>query len=106
MKFTLKKPCQDCPFRKDCSKVILPEYRAEELAGYGLEDKTFPCHMAKEDVQCVGSLHLTDKVRGVNSNFLFRLAQMWGFFNYSLLKGRDLIFDSVKEMVAHHRNNG
>lgn len=105
LKFTLKSPCADCPFRVDNTKVILPEKRAKQIAEYGLKDKTFPCHKIRKNTQCAGSMILTDKVAGFGSNYLYRFAAGLGLVNPDNLTGYEKVFNSVQEMVAHHREN-
>jgi hypothetical protein len=113
MNFNLKKPCKDCPFRKDCSKKWLGKQRATEVANSVFEDKTFSCHKTTgaesgtekpqmEHSQCVGAMLLLDKEQGIHSNMLFRLATHLFDFNPQNLKGYELVFDTRQEMIEHH----
>ena len=43
MKFQLRKPCSNCPFRSDAARLPLREARAQDLAD-GLDRSTFTCH--------------------------------------------------------------
>lgn len=84
----VKKPCKDCPFRKDCLKGWLN--RMEEI----LEADTFVCHK-NNDLQCAG--HMLMKGR---DNAFVRLA---GRLSIDLpLSGRELCFDNEEDAIEHH----
>lgn len=107
MKFNLKKPCKDCPFRKDSLKGWLGKERASEVANYANNDKTFPCHKTtrgkeSSEQQCAGALLLSKKQGKLNNNWLFRFAQRIGLFKANELSGEELIFDNEEEMSEHH----
>lgn len=123
MNFNLKRPCKNCPYRKDCLPGWLGRARADELAAdVILGDKTFACHKtvnyAKWDEQedpdeyqhdgteqfCAGALILEKKANW-GGNFSIRLGRMFGGFQYENLKGEDLIFDSVAAFIEHHSNS-
>lgn len=106
--FKVVKPCRNCPFTKGCTKNWLGEERAREIAETGLNDETFACHETthgKGDYsQCAGALILTEKNGGVYQNFLFRLAAMGGIFKKEKLTDFDRVFDTIEEMVNHHKH--
>lgn len=88
-----KKPCADCPFRKDSLKGWLGRGRMEEI----LSSDSFTCHKTNKELQCAG--HLIIKK---DENSFYRLA---GRMGYDLkLKGHSLIFDSEQECIDHHSN--
>ncbi len=107
--FKLVKPCVNCPFTKDCLKGWLGEERARGIAETGLNDGSFPCHettMRKgEWSQCAGALILTEKNGGTEQNVIFRIAAYSGQFDKNKLKDFDRVFNSIEEMVEHHKNN-
>lgn len=113
MKFNLKKPCNNCPFRKNSQQGWLGEERADEVANYAFQDSTFACHKTTgvekgkeiptdEHSQCAGAMILLDKEQGIYSNMLFRLANRLFNFNPNQLEGYDLVFDNRQEMIEHH----
>lgn len=108
MKFNLKKPCSNCPFRKDCMKGWLGKERTEDIVNTILNDGTFACHKTtevkdeKEYSHCAGALILLDKEKGYFANVMVRLAKMFGWFDESKITGQDLIFDSKESVINHH----
>lgn len=86
----VKKPCGDCPFRKDTLNGWLGAERMTEI----LDQQSFVCHK-KNHLQCAG--HMLMKGEG---NDFVRLA---GRLNIKLeLSGEDLVFDSNAECIEHH----
>lgn len=55
----VKKPCGQCPFRKDTQKGWLGESRITEI----LNSNTFTCHKTNDPnrLQCAGFMILKDK---------------------------------------------
>lgn len=84
----VRKPCKDCPFRKDCMKGWLN--RMPEI----LEADSFVCHK-NTDLQCAGHMLLKGE-----ANAFVRLAGRFGFI--LPLKGRELVFDTEKDCIDHH----
>lgn len=88
-----KRPCKDCPFRKDSLKGWLGASRMEDILNSG----SFVCHK-RTYLQCAGHM----LINGVNNEFV-RLAQR---LEIDLeLSGRELIFDTREECIAHHNDN-
>ena len=88
----IKKPCRDCPFRKDTLRGWLGEARMREI----LAEDSFVCHK-KADMQCAGHM----LVKG-NDNTFVRLA---GRLRIPLeLSGNDLVFDTIADCIQHHAN--
>lgn len=89
----IKKPCGDCPFRKDALQGWLG---SDQVAGILAAD-SFVCHK-KRDMQCAGHMLING-----NDNAFVRLAQR---LNISLnLSGRDQIFESKAACIEHHSNS-
>ena len=89
----VKKPCADCPFRKDSLKGWLGK---ERMAGI-LDGDSFVCHktLNGELLQCAGHM----LIKG-SENAFARLAESFG---YDLnLSGRDLVFDTEQDCIDHH----
>jgi hypothetical protein len=98
----MKKPCDNCPFRKDIEKGWLGSERMVEI----LEADSFVCHKTtgkdaeKKDnrhrKQCAGFM----LIKG-NESTAVRVAKT---LRIDLdLKGSELIFDSKKECINHHK---
>lgn len=85
-----KKPCRECPFRKDSNKGWLGGERMAQI----LNADSFVCHK-NTDLQCAGHM----LIRGAGNAFV-RLANRLGLD--AGLTGRELVFNSNKECVAHH----
>ncbi|MAD98875.1 MAG: hypothetical protein CMB99_16235 [Flavobacteriaceae bacterium] len=86
----VKKPCKDCPFRKDSMPGWLGAERMTEI----LKAKTFVCHK-KTDLQCAGHM----LIKG-NSNDFVKLATRLGL--RLDLSGHSLVFDTLADCVTHH----
>lgn len=95
MKFNLKAPCADCPFRSDIAFYLTKDRRIE-IANDLQHDKTFACHKTVnyerwgedpdvpytqqgEESHCYGALVALHKSADVRSNFLLRLAIHFGW---------------------------
>lgn len=86
-----KKPCRDCPFRKDSPLGWLGDERMAEI----LSQRSFVCHK-KHHLQCAGHM----LINGMENDFV-RLAHM---LNIELpLSGRDLVFDTPLDCIEHHK---
>jgi len=89
----VKKPCKDCPFRKDSSKGWLGEKRASEILRAGL----FVCHK-KRKLQCAGHM----LINGSKNDFV----NIANRLNVSLtLSGRELVFDTQEDCIEHHKSD-
>lgn len=88
----IKKPCRDCPFRKDTLQGWLGEGRMTEI----LSADSFVCHK-KTSMQCAGHM----LIKGQDNAFV-RLASR---LNMPLsLSGRELVFDNQAACIKHHRD--
>lgn len=88
----IKKPCRDCPFRKDTLKGWLGGERMKEI----LEADLFACHK-KTDKQCAGHM----LIRGDDNAFV-RFANRLSI--PLKLSGAALVFESKAACVDHHKN--
>lgn len=85
----IKKPCRDCPFRKDSLEGWLGEARMRDI----LNQSSFVCHK-KTDRQCAGHMLL------VKHNAFVQVASRLG---YTLeLSGRELVFETEEDCIQHH----
>ena len=89
----VKKPCKDCPFRKDSLEGWLGRDRMTEI----LDDDTFVCHKTLEGIrlQCAGHMLING-----NDNGFVRLAGRLGIDLE--LSGRELVFDTRQACIDHH----
>ena len=86
-----KKPCPNCPFRRDAMRGWLGAERMAQI----LDQARFVCHK-DNGLQCAGHM----LIKGEANDFV-RLA---GRLRIDLkLRGRALVFDSERACVEHHR---
>lgn len=99
-----RKPCSNCPFRKDSQRGWLGASRMTEI----IKQDSFVCHKtvdySKEEneddpnrLQCAGHMLLLE-----NNNMFVRLAR--ALRQKLNLSGRELVFNNVKECINHHKN--
>ena len=86
----VKKPCADCPMRKDSMKGWLGAERMIEI----LNQDSFVCHK-KQHLQCAGHMLLLGK----NNSFVALADRLKIKLE---LSGRGLIFNTPMECVGHH----
>lgn len=122
MKFDLKSPCSNCPFRKDTLKGWLSSPRAKEIwDSVAFQDGLFPCHKTTQTIEtddeseniatensqhCAGALILLEKENATRNNFLLRIA--FGIsksLKLDELKNQELVFDSAEDFIIHHGAN-
>ena len=92
----MKKPCKDCPMRKDSMEGWLG---SDRMAGI-LKEESFVCHKTingkdRDRKQCAGHMLLMGR-----DNAFVRAAER---LRVDLkLSGRNLVFDSADKCIAHH----
>lgn len=117
MKFDLKKPCDNCPFRSD-RVFYLHEERVEEiLHGMIEEQRTVTCHKTidyskedesgehiaqPDDQHCAGALILLEKINRPNQ--MMRIAERCGFYDRTKLNMASPVYDTPEEMRRTIRN--
>lgn len=92
----MKKPCANCPFRKDTIAGWLGTERMTEILNSG----SFVCHKtirnkAADRKQCAGHMLM----RG-SANAFVREAEGRGIL--LVLEGQELVFETEKECIEHH----
>ncbi len=90
-----KKPCLDCPWRKDATGVFPPEaFRHSARTAYDIAEHTFACHQAgpENPKLCAGFL-----LRGADNNLSVRMKRMAG-------KIQDDVTDAGHELHASYRD--
>lgn len=89
----VKKPCKDCPYRKDSLKGWLGKERMTEL----LKEDSFVCHK-NTSLQCAGHMLIKKE-----ANIFVRTAQI---YKTDLdIKGSELVFDTEQQCIDHHTND-
>jgi hypothetical protein len=94
----MKKPCNNCPYRKDVEPFVRPE-RMEGL----MKDDTFVCHKTiqgemSDRKQCAGHMLLLK-----NKNLYYNLAEKLGI--ELGLSGEELVYDSEKDCLEAHKKS-
>lgn len=89
-----KRPCADCPFRRDSLKGWLGAERMKEI----LAQPSFTCHKTDKALQCAGHM----LIRGKKNQFV----ELAGRFGIPLkLSGKELLFNNEADLIGHHNNN-
>jgi hypothetical protein len=104
MKYTLTKPCENCPFRSDIKPYIRPE-RVEEIFGV-----PFSCHKTTtekgrgnehpEAQHCAGSLILHERMEQPHQ--MMRIAERIGIYDRTKLDMESPVYDSIDDMIEAH----
>ena len=90
----MKKPCANCPFRKDSLAGWLGKDRMTEI----LEQDSFTCHKTNKQMQCAGHMIILEE-----RNHFYELAVR---LNFDLgLSGQELVFESEEDCINHHTHN-
>lgn len=115
MNYSMKTPCDGCPFLKGHGAIRLDKGRAKAIAEMMVQPQggTFPCHKTtafdddgdhvarREEVHCAGALIFAEK-NGVGTQMM-RIAERLGIYDARALMTDNPavkdVFDSVKEMV-------
>lgn len=104
--FSLKRPCSDCPFKKDGTMLkSLGRKRIEEILEDVLHsDGFFSCHKTvnysefRESLQegekfCAGALIAIEKANRGNANKNTRIAQYFGIYNPDELEDKEVVIN-------------
>lgn len=103
--FNLKRPCKDCPFRKDKAPYLHPD-RAHEIASDVVHhDAWFVCHKTLEQPEsrqeaCAGSIIFADKHNMTNG--YYRVIERFGGIAMDSYLDKEQVFDTVEDMEDHH----
>lgn len=110
MRFEVRKPCSNCPFRNDKPELKgwLGKERAQEIADLFMKhEKVFPCHKhlnagPTNRQACAGALFMIENLKP--NNFLIRFAIAQNMYKPEKLNlsKKDLVFKSVEEFVDFH----
>jgi len=116
MRFNLKRPCANCPFRKE-PVFYLGTARRQEIAETLRSDyNSFPCHQTtltndqgeykgtQQEEHCAGAAIVLEK-QG-RPNILMRLAQREGKYNPKQLEEQRQIYNSLTEFETAEEADG
>lgn len=104
MKFDLKTPCKECPFRNDILPYLSTE-RAEEIGEAILSDQTFTCHKhthslgyeGKAEQHCAGATIILEKEEQPNQ--MMRWMERIGMYDRTKLDMQAPIYDTVDNFI-------
>lgn len=113
MMYDLKRPCGDCPFKRE-GGIRLDGERIESLTAQLLDwsGPTFACHKStgvggefpdKEERHCAGALIFSEK-HGIATQ-MTRIAGRLGMYSSTELEDRDAVFDTAEEMLETALDN-
>ncbi len=109
----MKKPCANCPFRKD-RPFNLRKSRAKELAAGLMGDADFPCHktlghdnngdtlVTRNSTRCIGAAIFLENVRpgGMLANVHFRFAARFGELTPEELSSEVPVYGSIADFIG------
>lgn len=105
MNYSLKTPCDNCPFRSDVRPYIHPE-RVKEIVG-----QPFSCHktttakgrsnLHPKAQHCAGALILLEKMEEPHQ--LMRIAERLKLYDRTKLDMGAPVYNSAKEMLEAHK---
>jgi hypothetical protein len=114
MKFDLKAPCRECPFRTDVRPYLRPGRVREILDAIIGRQQTFACHktvdysgaedgesdgvVGDNSQNCAGALILLEKIERPNQ--MMRIAERLGFYDRRKLKMKSSVYQSPEQMIA------
>lgn len=121
MKFKLKKPCKNCPFRNDKPnlKGWLGKERAEEIYENLINGGLFPCHKTHDYSQddeenngefkhqnshqfCAGALIMMENENSTYQSQALRMAIRFGLYDRDKLDKDSPVFKNGEEFVDFH----
>ena len=109
MKFDLKRPCAECPFRCDIRPYLTAERAREIISAIVPGQQTFACHKTVDYEQdsdgvvdndsqhCAGALILLEKIERPNQ--MMRIAERLGLYDRRALDMTAPIFDNTFQFV-------
>lgn len=99
-------PCDNCPFRKDV-EPFLRRQRVVDIFNAALtKGQTFVCHKTLKSKEgrrtCAGFLHVLNKTGDAQAVQIVQLAERLAGVTPAQLRGADLTYNSVQEMIDAH----
>lgn len=93
----MKKPCADCPWRKDAAGVFPAEaFMHSAETAFDMSRHVFACHQAGVDRSkaCTGFL-----LKGADHNLAVRMAAFRGEYKHDVASGGHDLFDDYQQMA-------
>lgn len=93
-----KKPCFDCPWRKDATGLFPPEaFVHSATTSYDMANNKFGCHQSgsEKPATCAGFL-----LNGAQHNLAVRLAKINGSINGDVSDGGVELYKNYREMAV------
>lgn len=109
MKFDLKRPCKDCPFRTDINFYLRTDRVKEICHSITVDDATFACHkttqhddegdlqVTKKSQHCAGALIMLEKIDRPNQ--MTRIMERLGGYDRREMAMKAPVFDSPSHMI-------
>lgn len=92
-----RRPCSDCPWRKDAIGVFPPEaFKLSAATAYDLSERTFACHQSGilKPATCAGFL-----LKGADHNLSVRLGRIRGIYKDDVSDGGSALHASYAAMA-------
>jgi hypothetical protein len=111
VKFDLKKPCANCPFRSDIKFWLRLDRVEEILDSITQQQQTFACHKTTQhdddgehvprskEQHCAGALIMLERMNKPNQ--MMRISERLGMYDRHGLDMTAPVFGSAEEMLAH-----
>src|ERR1700735_3121890 len=108
MKYDLRRPCANCPFRNDI-RPFIRSYRVEEIVR-----GEFPCHKTTEfddeqelvnrdgEHHCAGQLIMLEKMEQPHQ--MMRICERLGLYDRTKLDMTSPVYEDVSEMLQAHED--
>jgi hypothetical protein len=111
MRFEMKKPCSDCPFRKDVTPYLEYKRVIEIVNALTIENKTFACHKTvnqdkREQINeqhCAGALIIMEKNKIAYNNNMIRIAERLRIYNYKILDLEAPVYKNFNDMKKAYK---
>jgi hypothetical protein len=111
MKFDLRRPCDNCPFRSDIKFPLEVERVEEIIHSITRLDQTFACHKTtrhgddgecirhSKEQHCAGALILLEKTE--NPNQMMRISERLGFYDrHNLDMNYAPVYEDGDDMIS------
>lgn len=120
MKFTLTKPCKDCPFRTDNGFILNTSRVRDICTAITVQQHSFTCHKTIEhdedgepirggdEIHCAGALIMLERMNQPNQ--MMRIAERCGFYDRTKLDMKAPVFKHtahmIREYIGRNRRHG
>lgn len=115
MKFNLKRPCKDCPFRTDIHPYLNADRVREITDALMTGNSTFACHetteyneeegdmaSTKDSSHCAGAMIFLEVQEIAIQNQMVRIAERLRIYDHKKLDMSAPVFHDQQSMIDHH----